>query len=184
MAFGGQFSYEGAKLLLEKGIIEPAETLYIGLIRKRGEPDPQGEVINDETEMIDIETEGDNSYFEEIDTGYGRQPLSDWGTVEPPEAPEEPEHGEYEGNKPARVTNSEAVEFGPWVTGHIDEEGNPTHTELEEESADEIVGVFVTTAETGYEGDFLAYQNITMGHQLQDGETLRIPEGRLRLQLN
>jgi len=184
MPFGGQFAFEGSKLLLEN-TFDGTLTLHVGLVRKRGTPDPLDEVISDETEMADIEPGEtlDNSYFEENDTGYDRMSVTNWNAVEAPDPPDEPEYGEYEGNKPAQITNAEAIEFGPWDTGHIDEDGNPTHTE-EEVDPDEVIAVFVTDEETGYVGKFVAYQVITMGKQVKEGETLRIPEGRLVIQIN
>jgi len=186
MPFGGQFAFEGSKLVLERLFDDPEFNLYVGLVRKRGEPVDQQEVINDETEMDDIEPGGelDDSYFEENDTGYSRKEVSNWNDIEAPSPPSDPAYGDYEGDKPAQITNAEAIEFGPWDTGHMDEDGNPTHTSEEEADPDEIVAVFLTTDETGYEGDFIAYQNISMGHQVKEGETLRVPENRLVIKIN
>ena len=171
---GGQFAFTGSALALQKTFIESGESFYVGLLRKRGEPTDE---INDETTMSDIDGEGDDKIFEEIDANYSRIEVTSWNG---PEAAEEPEEG-YEGNKPAQITNAEAIEFGPWDTGHMDDEGEPIPDTLE--NPDEIVGVFLTDSVSGYTGNFLAYYNLMMGRQVKEGETLRIPVNQLIFQI-
>ena len=173
--FGGQFAFEGSLYALQKTFIESNDTFYVGLLRERG---TATNTIDDETTMGDIDGAGDNKIFEEIDANYERKAITAWTS---PEAAPEPEGG-YDGDKPAQITNSEAIEFGPWDTGHIDDEGNPIPDTLE--NPDEIVGVFLTDSVSGYIGDFVAYYEITMGRQVKEGETLRIPANQLVFQIN
>lgn len=168
--YGGQLAFEGSLWAL--GLIQDSTTdLYIGLLRKRGEP---ADEIDDETTMTDIDGAADNKIFEEIDGAYERKLI----TFNAPEAGPEPEDG-YEGDKPAIMTNAEAIEYGPWSDEpHLPEEEDP------DVDYDEVIGVFLTDSASGYTSDFLGYEIISMGHQVKEGETLRIPAGKLTFRIN
>lgn len=173
----GQLAFEGSMMALENIL---NQDLYIGLIRKRGEPDDDTN-IDDLTEVGDLLDEEDDAYFEEIDDGYERVLLEE-GDWSEPQAPDEPSDG-WGGEKPAMIVNLDAIEFGPWDDGHIDDDGNAIRDPDAE--PDEISHVFLTDDPERGEGKFIAYYDLGFdGEQVRARETLRIPPERMEFRIS